>query len=83
MSRFRSSWHLRSHVSNFGIDRTLADFVPLAAGGRIVLVRDALALAELPPDADVRLLDTVPSAISELLRQGAAVLEGPVAKVAQ
>jgi acyl-coenzyme A synthetase/AMP-(fatty) acid ligase/acyl carrier protein len=46
-------------------------FVPLAAGGRVVLVRDALALSELGPDADVRLVNTVPSAIAELLRQGA------------
>src|SRR5262249_8143761 len=46
-------------------------FVPLAAGGRVILVRDALALPELPPAAAARLLTPVPSATAELLRQGA------------
>jgi amino acid adenylation domain-containing protein len=46
-------------------------FVTLAAGGRLILVRDALALPDLPRHADVRLLNTVPSAAAELLRQDA------------
>ncbi|MFP5285575.1 MAG: non-ribosomal peptide synthetase, partial [Thermoanaerobaculia bacterium] len=45
-------------------------FVPLAWGGRVVLVQDALRLAELPPEAGVTLVNTVPSAIDELLRLG-------------
>ncbi|MCB1057235.1 MAG: amino acid adenylation domain-containing protein, partial [Acidobacteria bacterium] len=45
-------------------------FVPLAAGGRIVLARDALALPEHPAAATVSLLNTVPSAVAELLRAG-------------
>ncbi|MFG1891971.1 amino acid adenylation domain-containing protein [Micromonospora sp. NPDC049051] len=47
-------------------------FGPLCAGGRVVLVRDALSLAA--PDADrlpVVLVNTVPSAMSELLAAGA------------
>jgi amino acid adenylation domain-containing protein len=45
-------------------------FVPLSAGGRVVLVADALELARLDAAADVRLVNTVPSAAAELLRQG-------------
>jgi amino acid adenylation domain-containing protein len=45
-------------------------FAPLAWGGRVVLVQDALRLAELPPEAGVTLVNTVPSAIDELLRLG-------------
>ena len=43
-------------------------FCTLGIGGRIVLVRDALALPELPQDANVTLINTVPSAIAELVR---------------
>ena len=43
-------------------------FVTLGQGGRIVLVNNALALPELPASADVRLINTVPSAIAELVR---------------
>ncbi|OLF04418.1 hypothetical protein BLA60_40955 [Actinophytocola xinjiangensis] len=42
-------------------------FAPLAWGGRFVLVRDVLELATLPPGAGVRLVNTVPSAMTELL----------------
>ncbi len=45
-------------------------FVPLAAGGRVVLAADALELARLDASAEVRLLNTVPSAAGELLRLG-------------
>ncbi|HZF12498.1 MAG TPA: condensation domain-containing protein, partial [Thermoanaerobaculia bacterium] len=48
-------------------------FVPLSRGGRVVLVENALALPALPPllpENGVRLLNTVPSALAELLRQG-------------
>ena len=37
----------------------------------MVLVDDALALASLPAEADVQLINTVPSAIAELLRMEA------------
>lgn len=42
-----------------------------ARGGRVVLVRDALALAETKLAHEVRLINTVPSAMKELLRMGA------------
>jgi len=43
-------------------------FGTLGLGGRIVLVPDALALPALPPAANVTLINTVPSAIAELVR---------------
>jgi amino acid adenylation domain-containing protein len=46
-------------------------FVPLAAGGRVVLVDDALDLAGHPEAERVTLLNTVPSAIAELVRLAA------------
>ncbi len=46
-------------------------FAPLACGGTVLLADDALALAELPAAGEVRLIDTVPSAMAELLRAGA------------
>jgi amino acid adenylation domain-containing protein len=45
-------------------------FVPLASGGRVVLVDDALCLRDLPPAAGVTLVNTVPSALDALLRAG-------------
>ncbi len=45
-------------------------FVPLSLGGRVILVEDALHLARLPAAADVRLVNTVPSAMAELVRSG-------------
>ena len=43
-------------------------FCPLTSGGRVILVKDALALPSLPPSIGVTLVNTVPSAIAELLR---------------
>ncbi len=43
-------------------------FVPLSSGGRVVIVENALELRDLPPQSKIRLINTVPSAISELLR---------------
>jgi len=43
-------------------------FVPLSWGHKIILVEDALALTKLNDDAGVTLLNTVPSAIRELVR---------------
>lgn len=45
-------------------------FAPLAGGGRIVLVENALELARLGPESGVRLVNTVPSAAAELVRLG-------------
>lgn len=46
-------------------------FVPLTSGGTIILASDALALPKLPHRQRVTLLNTVPSAATELLRQQA------------
>jgi amino acid adenylation domain-containing protein/FkbM family methyltransferase len=46
-------------------------FAPLAAGGRVILVDNALALAGAPAAAEVRLVNTVPSAATELCRMQA------------
>jgi amino acid adenylation domain-containing protein len=46
-------------------------FVPLALGGTVLLAENALALAELPGAAAVTLVNTVPSAMAELVRAGA------------
>ena len=43
-------------------------FVPLSWGGTVVLAENALALPGLPARAEVTLINTVPSAIRELLR---------------
>jgi len=41
-------------------------FVPLAWGGRVILAENALALASHPAAGEVRLVNTVPSAMAEL-----------------
>ncbi|GHG84838.1 hypothetical protein GCM10012319_40930 [Comamonas sp. KCTC 72670] len=46
-------------------------FAPLSCGGCVLLADDALALATLPAAQEVTLLNTVPSAVAELLRLGA------------
>jgi amino acid adenylation domain-containing protein len=45
-------------------------FVTLSAGGYIVLARNALELPDLPARDQVRLINTVPSAIAALQRDG-------------
>lgn len=45
-------------------------FVTLIAGGKIILAENALQLPELPAAAEVRLVNTVPSVMAELLRAG-------------
>jgi amino acid adenylation domain-containing protein len=45
-------------------------FAPLAWGGKVVLAQDALELPRLPAVGEVRLVNTVPSAMTELLRMG-------------
>ncbi|HVR99225.1 MAG TPA: amino acid adenylation domain-containing protein, partial [Thermoanaerobaculia bacterium] len=46
-------------------------FVPLAAGGAVVLADDVLALPELAAADEVTLVNTVPSGLAELVRAGA------------
>ena len=43
-------------------------FAPLSWGGKAIMVRDALSLAEMAQNSGVTLLNTVPSAMAELLR---------------
>ncbi|MEQ1568935.1 MAG: amino acid adenylation domain-containing protein, partial [Myxococcota bacterium] len=45
-------------------------FAPLCTGGAVIVARDALALPELPARDRVRLVNTVPSAATELVRLG-------------
>ncbi len=45
-------------------------FAPLAWGGKVVLAQNALELSRLPAAGEVRLVNTVPSAMTELLRMG-------------
>ncbi|MEJ7705555.1 MAG: AMP-binding protein [Geodermatophilaceae bacterium] len=45
-------------------------FLPLAYGGTVILAPDALALPELPARERVRLVNTVPSAMNQLVRGG-------------
>ncbi|WP_223644877.1 non-ribosomal peptide synthetase [Corallococcus sp. EGB] len=47
-------------------------FAPLSSGGAVVVARNALHLAELPTASHVTLINTVPSAMAQLLRLGAA-----------
>ncbi|HYX26914.1 MAG TPA: amino acid adenylation domain-containing protein, partial [Thermoanaerobaculia bacterium] len=46
-------------------------FVPLACGGAVVLAENALELPRLAAAGEVTLINTVPSAMAELVRQGA------------
>jgi amino acid adenylation domain-containing protein len=45
-------------------------FVPLSWGGRVILAENALHLPRLPNAGEVTLVNTVPSAMTELLRMG-------------
>jgi amino acid adenylation domain-containing protein len=45
-------------------------FVPLASGGTVILAENALELPALPARSEVTLVNTVPSAIAELVRAG-------------
>ncbi|HEX2090801.1 MAG TPA: AMP-binding protein, partial [Longimicrobiaceae bacterium] len=46
-------------------------FLPLSRGGRVIVVENALAVAGSQAAREVRLINTVPSAIAALLRDGA------------
>ena len=43
-------------------------FAPLSWGGKAIVVRNALDLAEIGEEQEIKLVNTVPSAIAELLR---------------
>ncbi|MEO7328036.1 MAG: amino acid adenylation domain-containing protein, partial [Minicystis sp.] len=45
-------------------------FLPLASGGKLIIAENALALPELPAATEVTLVNTVPTAIAELMRTG-------------
>jgi amino acid adenylation domain-containing protein len=44
-------------------------FAPLACGGRVVLLEDALAFLDVPDDADVTLANSVPSVVRTVLEE--------------
>ena len=46
-------------------------FLPLVAGGTVLLAENALELPQVAAWGDVRLVNTVPSAMAELVRKGA------------
>ena len=43
-------------------------FVPLHCGGKVIIARDVLHLSAVPPAHEITLINTVPSAINELLQ---------------
>src|SRR5262249_55911242 len=43
-------------------------FVPLSVGGAVILAENALQLPDLPAAGEVRLINTVPSAMTEMIR---------------
>lgn len=45
-------------------------FLPLSRGGRVIVLENALAVPRSTPARSVRLLNTVPSAMAELVRSG-------------
>jgi len=45
-------------------------FLPLSVGGKVILARNALELPQLAARDEVRLINTVPSAMAELIRSG-------------
>jgi amino acid adenylation domain-containing protein len=45
-------------------------FLPLSSGGSVIIASDALALPSLPAASRVTLVNTVPSAMTELVRNG-------------
>ncbi|MDF3055917.1 MAG: non-ribosomal peptide synthetase [Rariglobus sp.] len=45
-------------------------FVPLSFGGKVIIAENALAVPGLPAVNEIHLMDTVPSAVRELLRNG-------------
>ncbi|HVS00840.1 MAG TPA: amino acid adenylation domain-containing protein, partial [Thermoanaerobaculia bacterium] len=55
--------------TSIGFDLSVFEiFVPLSCGGRVILADNALELPRLPAAGEVTLVNTVPSAIAELVR---------------
>jgi amino acid adenylation domain-containing protein len=58
--------------TSIGFDLSVFELlVPLCHGGRVILAGSILDLPDLPASTDVRLINTVPSALAELLAAGA------------
>jgi len=57
-------------------------FVPLTLGGAVIVAGNALELPDLPAAGEVTLVNTVPSAMTELVRQGAVPLSVRVVNLA-
>ncbi|HYO12189.1 MAG TPA: non-ribosomal peptide synthase/polyketide synthase [Thermoanaerobaculia bacterium] len=58
-------------ATSIGFDLSVFEiFVPLSWGGRVVLAENALALSTLSAVGEVTLINTVPSALAELVRAG-------------
>ncbi len=58
-------------ATSVGFDLSVFEiFVPLSTGGRVILAENAFALPGLPAADEVRLVNTVPSILAELLREG-------------
>ncbi|HSK80849.1 MAG TPA: amino acid adenylation domain-containing protein, partial [Thermoanaerobaculia bacterium] len=58
-------------ATSLGFDLSVFElFVPLSQGGAVILADDALAFPDLPFRGEVTLINTVPSALAELLRAG-------------
>ena len=58
-------------ATSVGFDLSVFEmFAPLACGGKMILAPNVLALSTLAAAQDVTLLNTVPSAIAELIAQG-------------
>ena len=56
-------------ATSIGFDLSVFElFVPLCWGGRVILAENALALPGLPAAGEVRLVNTVPSVLAELVR---------------
>ncbi len=65
-------WHGVLFSTSINFDLSVFElFVPLAWGGRVILADNALALPDLPAAGEVTLVNTVPSAMAELVRAGA------------
>jgi len=58
-------------ATSIGFDLSVFElFVPLCHGGQVILAENALALPTLPEAVEVRLINTVPSAMAELVHAG-------------
>jgi amino acid adenylation domain-containing protein len=58
-------------ATSIGFDLSVFEiFVPLSWGGRVIVADNALALPSIPAAGEVTLINTVPSALAELVRGG-------------